>query len=113
LARAGYLEAQQIVELSPLRAMDVQVELRAEPPPQPAAPPVAERVLEPTGRVEVLTVGALALGAVLLGSALAVQLSSSDAGASPTAAFLGGAGAGTTGLGAVLLYFDLTGAHAK
>jgi tetratricopeptide (TPR) repeat protein len=111
--RAGYLEGQQIVELSPHHAIDVQIDLRAEPPPRPVAAPPTEPRGEQGHGVGFLTVATLAAGAVLLGSALAVQLSRSDTGASSTAAFLGGAGVGVTAVGGVLFYFDLSGGRSK
>jgi hypothetical protein len=112
VTRPGYVEGQQIVELSPLRAMDVQIDLRPEPPP-PAPVPVTEQRPEQGRGVEVLTVGTLAAGAVLLGSALAVGLSDSDSGVSGTTAFLAGAGVGATAVGGVLFYFDLTGGRSR
>lgn len=108
---AGFLESQQIVELPPLRSLDVQIELKPEPPPAPVAATPSD-AHEPNRGVSVLTVTTLAAGAVLLGSALAVQLSH-DSGTSSTAAFLGGAGAGATAVGGVLLYFDLSGGRSK
>jgi len=111
--RAGYVEGQQIVELSPLRAIDVQIDLRPEPPPPPPAAPVTDPRPEQGRRVEVLTVATLAAGAVLLGSALAVELSDSDPGVTGTAAFLAGAGAGATAVGGVLFYFDLSASRSK
>jgi tetratricopeptide (TPR) repeat protein len=113
VTRAGYLESQQVVELSPHRSIDVQIELRTEPPPRPAPAPVAEVRPESGRRVEVLTVATLAAGAVLLGSALAVELSNSDSGTSGTAAFLAGAGVGATAVGGVLFYFDLSASRSK
>lgn len=110
---AGYLESQQIVELPPHRALDVQIEMKAEPPPPPADPKAGEARADAGRGVTVLTVSTLAAGAVLLGSALAVQLSRSEPGTSGTAAFLGGAGAGATAVGGVLLYFDLSGSRSK
>jgi tetratricopeptide (TPR) repeat protein len=111
--RAGFLESQQIVELSPHRSLDVQVELRAEPPPPPLAAPAAEARTESGRAVEVLTVATLAAGAVLLGSALAVELSSSESGLNPTAAFLAGAGVGATAVGGVLFSFDIGRSRSK
>jgi hypothetical protein len=113
LTRPGYVEGQQVVELSPLRAIDVQIDLRPEPPPAPPAPPAAEQRPEQGRGVEVLTVATLAAGAVLLGSALAVELSDSNPGVSGTAAFLAGAGVGATAVGGVLFYFDLSGSRSK
>jgi tetratricopeptide (TPR) repeat protein len=109
----GYVESQQIVELSPHRAIDVQIEMKAEPPPPPIDAKAGDSRTESSRGVTVLTVSTLAAGAVLLGSALAVQLSQSDSGTSSTAAFLGGAGAGATAVGGVLLYFDLSGSRSK
>ena len=108
----GYIESQQIVELPPLRSLDVQIEMKPEPPPAPAQVTPSEAREGQSRGVEVLTVSTLAAGAVLLGSALAVQLSH-DSGTSSTAAFLGGAGVGATAIGGVLLYFDLSGARSK
>jgi len=111
--RTGYLEAQQIVELSLHRSIDVQIELRPEPPPRVAAPPAAELRPESGRGVGLLTVATLAAGAVLLGSALAVELSDADAGMRGSAAFLAGAGASATAVGGVLFYFDLSGGRSK
>jgi len=113
VTRAGYVEGQQIVELSALRSIDVQIDLRPEPPPPPPAAPVTDQRPERGRGVEVLTVATLAAGAVLLGSALAVELSDSDPGVTGTAAFLAGAGAGATAVGGVLFYFDLSGSRSK
>jgi tetratricopeptide (TPR) repeat protein len=107
---AGFIEAQQTVELAPHRSLAVQLELRPEPPPPPVAPAAEPR---PDRSVQPLTVTALAAGAVLLGTALAVQLARDETGASATAAFIGGAGVGATALGGVLLSFDLSGARSK
>lgn len=106
----GYLENQQVVELSAMRALDVQIELQPEPPPRP---PSSEPKAESGHGVEVLTVATLAASAVLLGSALAVELSDADEGLSSTAAFLAGAGVGATAVGGVLFYFDLSGNRSK
>jgi len=111
--RAGYVDGQQVVELSPLRSIDVQFELSPEPPPRAAPAPVLETRPESGGKVEVLTVATLAAGAVLLGSALAAELSASDSGFGGTAAFLTGAGAGVTAMGGVLFYFDLRAGRSK
>jgi tetratricopeptide (TPR) repeat protein len=110
---AGYVESQQVVELSALRSMDVQMELQPEPPPRPATAPVVDQRQSAGRGVEVLTVATLAAGAVLLGSALAVELSDSDSGLNGTAAFLAGAGVGATAVGGVLFYFDLSGSRSK
>ena len=111
--RTGYLEAQQIVELAPHRSIDVQIELRPEPPPRAAAPPAAELRPESGRGVGVLTVATLAAGAVLLGSALAVELSDADAGMRGSTAFLAGAGVSATAVGGVLFCFDLSGGRSK
>jgi tetratricopeptide (TPR) repeat protein len=113
LTRAGYAEAQQIVELSPLRAVDVDVELRPDAPAPATTAPTTDPRPEQGRGVEVLTVATLAAGAVLLGSALAVELSDSDSGVSGTGAFLAGAGAGATAVGGVLFYFDVAGRRSK
>jgi len=110
---AGYAESQQIVELSPLRSMDVQIELHPEPPARPAAAPTSDQRSDAGKGVQVLTVVTLAAGAVLLGSALAVELSNTDSGLSSAAAFLAGAGVGATAVGGVLFYFDLSGSRSR
>jgi TolA-binding protein len=112
LTHPGYIEGQQVVELSPLRAVDVQVELKAEPPAKPATPLPSEQRSEQGHGIQLLTVATLAAGAVLLGTALGVQLTN-DSGTSSTAAFLGGAGVGATAVGGVLFYFDVTGSRSK
>jgi len=106
--RAGYVESQQIVELTALRSVDVQLDLHPEPPPAPVAAPATETRPDANRHVEVLTVATLAAAAVLYGSALAVKLSDSDSTMNGTAAFLAGAGTGATAVGGVLFYFDLT-----
>jgi hypothetical protein len=113
LTRTGYVEGQQVVELSALRALDVQIDLRPEPPPPPPPAPVTDQHLDQRRGVDVITVVTLAAGAVLLGSAFAVELSDSDPGVSGTAAFLSGAGVGATAVGGVLFYFDLSGSRSK
>ena len=113
VTRAGYVEGQQVVELSALRAIDVQIDLRPEPASSPPPAAVTEQRPEQGRGVEVLTVATLAAGAVLLGSALAVKLSDSDPGVSATTAFLSGAGVGATAVGGVLFYFDVTRSRSK
>jgi tetratricopeptide (TPR) repeat protein len=112
LTHPGYIEGQQIVELSPLRAVDVQLELKPEPSARPPTSAGAEQRSEQGHGIALLTVATLAAGAVLLGSALGVQLTH-DSGTSSTAAFLGGAGVGATAVGGVLLYFDVSGSSSK
>jgi hypothetical protein len=112
VTRAGYLDGEQVVELSALRAIDVQFDLRPVPLPPPPPAPVTDQRPDQRRGVDVLTVVTLAAGAVLLGSALAVELTDSDPGVSGTAAFLAGAGVGATAVG-TLFYFDLSGNRSK
>lgn len=98
---------EQIVELDAHAARDVSFVLVPLPKPalQPTPPPLP---VEKQSAVRLGTLLTLGTGVLLLGSSLVAQAASSDSGMSPAAAFLAGGGLGVTGLGGVMLYFDLS-----
>jgi hypothetical protein len=57
--------------------------------------------------VSVETLITLGTGLVLLGAAIAAEAASDQPGMSRTTAFLAGGGLGVSGVGGVMLYFDL------
>jgi hypothetical protein len=75
------------------------------PPPSPV-PVVVINQKRPGVSVETLL--ALGTGLVLLGSAIVAQAASDQPGVSRTTAFLAGGGLGVSGVGGVMLYFDLS-----
>ena len=109
LEAAGYQASESVVELDPHRARDFSFDLRTieNPSAAPAARQLAEHA-EP--KLAVFTLATLATGVSLLGAALIAQAASGSdsSGISPTAAFLGGGGAGISVLGGFMLYFDLS-----
>lgn len=103
---AGYQQNERVVEVDVHRARDFDFELAALPKPAPPRLPATPPRPEP--KLHVLTLATLSSGLALLGTALIAQaVSGSDSrGATRTAAFFAGSGAGLSVLGGVMLYFD-------
>jgi len=106
IAAAQFQPIEAVIEIDLHRARDFQFELRAMPKP---APVVARAPQRSEPKITALTLGTFGTGLALLGTALIAQAASgSDAhGATRTAAFFAGSGAGVSLLGGVMLYFDL------
>ena len=103
----GHAGQEQVVEVDSYRAIDVSFVLLALPKPAPPAPIVA---LPPPKQpaVSIETLLTLGTGLLLLGSAIAAEAASDQPGISRTTAFLAGGGLGVSGVGGVMLYFDLS-----
>lgn len=105
LEAAQYQTSERVIDLDLHRAQDFTFELSLLPKPAPTPVP-APAHQEP--KIGVLTLSTLASGLALLGTALVAQAASGDSrGASRSAAFFAGGGAGVSVLGGVMLYFDL------
>ena len=104
---AGYRQNERVIEVDLHRARDFELELTPLPKPAPPRPPAPPSRPEP--KLHVLTLATLTSGLCLLGTALIAQAASgSDSrGATRTAAFFAGSGAGVSVLGGLMLYFDL------
>jgi tetratricopeptide (TPR) repeat protein len=103
----GHAGQEQVVEVDSYQARDVSFVLLALPKPAPPAPIVLLPPPKQTG-VSIETLVALGTGLVLLGSAVAAEAVSDQPGISRTTAFLAGSGLGVSGVGSVMLYFDLS-----
>ena len=111
--KSGFSEREILVELEPLKAQEVTVELAHAPSAAPPPPPKAVSTDKPwplTNRMSVLTWATLATGTVALGTAIAVEVASGkrNAGIEPTSAFFAGLGTAAATVGGVMLYFDLS-----
>lgn len=98
---------EQIVELDAHSARDVSLVLVPAPLPKPApvVAPATTSTKQPGVSLEtVLTLGS---GLALLGGALVAQAASQESGLSRATAFLAGSGLGVSGVGGVMLYFDI------
>ncbi|HTQ05920.1 MAG TPA: PEGA domain-containing protein [Polyangiaceae bacterium] len=109
----GYLEHEVVMDLDPLKAEEVNLELAPAPaaaPPPPAPPPNTDKPWPLTRRMSVLTWATLATGTAALGTSIAVQASSGakDARITPAAGFFAGLGTAAAVVGGVMLYFDLS-----
>jgi len=111
--KAGFAERETLMELDPLKAQEVTLELSRAPAALPPAPaPVASRA-KPwplTQKMSVLTWATLATGTAALGTAIAVEVASGSksSGISPASAFFAGLGTAASVAGGVMLYFDLS-----
>jgi tetratricopeptide (TPR) repeat protein len=103
----GHAAQEQVVELDAYAARDLSVVLVPEPQPLPQTPPPLVLIKPRPPGVSVATLVALGTGIALLGTALAAEAASQDSGLSRPTAFLAGSGLGVTGVGGVMLYFDL------
>jgi len=106
LSAAQFQTSEAVIEVDLHRARDFAFELQALPKLSRAATPTQPRA-EP--KITALTLGTFGAGLALLGTALVAQAASgSDShGATRTAAFFAGSGAGVSLLGGFMLYFDL------
>lgn len=101
-----HLDQAQVIELDAHAARDVSLVLVPAPAPKPPAPLV--RAAEPKAPgVSLETLFTLGSGLLLLGGAIVAEAASQEPGLSRTTAFLAGSGLGVSGVGGVMLYFDL------
>jgi tetratricopeptide (TPR) repeat protein len=103
----GHGAQEQVIEVDALEARDVSLVLLPMPKPALAPAPVVAAQPRPPG-VSLDTLITLSTGLVLLGTAIAAQAASDQPGMSRTTAFLAGGGLGVSGVGGVMLYFDLS-----
>lgn len=112
LQKNGFVAREVVMELEPLKAEEVNLELAPAPvvaPPPPAAPVRDTKPWPLTRRMGVLTWTTLGLGTAALGSSIAIQASSAkDARITPAAGFFAGLGTAAAVVGGVMLYFDLS-----
>ncbi len=103
----GHAAQEQVIEVDAYEARDVAVVLMPAPKPVPQpAPSVALNHKQPAVSIDTLLT--LGTGLVLLGSAVLAEAASSQPGMSRTSAFLAGGGLSVSGVGGVMLYFDLS-----
>ncbi|HVY25055.1 MAG TPA: PEGA domain-containing protein [Polyangiaceae bacterium] len=102
-----YVGQEQVIEVDAYAAHDVSLVLLAEPKPLPPAPLPAPRAPRQSG-VSLASLVTLGTGVALLGGALLAEAASNQPGMARTTAFFAGSGLGVTGVGCVMLYFDLS-----
>jgi len=98
---------EQVIEVDAYEPRDVQLVLLPLPKLKVAPAPVVLREQKQPG-VSIETLITLGTGLVLLGSAIAAEAANGQPGMSRTTAFLAGGGLGVSGVGGVMLYFDLS-----
>ncbi len=103
----GHAAQEQVIEVDAYEARDVTMVLMPVPKPAPTPVPVVLLNRKQPG-VSIETLVALGTGLVLLGSAIVAEAASDQPGMSRTTAFLAGGGLGVSGVGGVMLYFDLS-----
>jgi tetratricopeptide (TPR) repeat protein len=106
LTLEAHAAQEQVIEVDAYEARDVSLLLV--PVPKlvvTPAPLVIVKQRQPGVSVETLIT--LGTGLVLLGGAIAAEAASDQPGMSRTTAFLAGGGLGVSGVGGVMLYFDL------
>jgi len=111
--KAGFSDRELVMELDPLKAQDVTLELARAPISAPETPPPTAKRGDPwplTKKMSVLTWATLATGTAALGTAIAVEVASGNksSGISPASAFFAGLGTAASLTGGVMLYFDLS-----
>jgi hypothetical protein len=102
----GHAGQEQVIEVDAYEARDVPLVLLPLPKLKVAPTPLIVIKQKPPG-VSVETLITLGTGLVLLGTAIAAEAASNQPGMSRTTAFLAGGGLGVSGVGGVMLYFDL------
>ena len=106
LTLEAHASQEQVIEVDAYEARDVSLQLVPRPLVVPVpAPLVVFKQKQPGVSIETLIT--LGTGLVLLGSAIAAEAASDQPGMSRTTAFLAGGGLGVSGVGGVMLYFDL------
>jgi tetratricopeptide (TPR) repeat protein len=103
----GHAAQEQVIAVDAYAAHDVSLVLMPVPRPQLPAPAPVVLIKQKQPGVSVETIIALGTGLVLLGSAIAAEAASDQPGMSRASAFLAGGGVGVSGVGGVMLYFDL------
>lgn len=102
----GHAALEQIIEVDAYEARDVSLLLVPVPKLVPTPAPIVVIDQRQPG-VSIETLITLGTGLALLGSAIAAEAASDQPGMSRTTAFLAGGGLGVSGVGGVMLYFDL------
>jgi tetratricopeptide (TPR) repeat protein len=103
----GHAAQEQVIEVDAYEARDVSIVLVPVPKPAPTTAPVVVLNQKRPG-VGIETLLTLGTGLVLLGSAIVAEAASDQPGMSRTTAFLAGGGLGVSGVGGVMLFFDLS-----
>jgi tetratricopeptide (TPR) repeat protein len=103
----GHAGQEQVIEVDAYEARDVQLVLLPLPKLKVTPTPLLVIKQKQPG-VSIETLITLGTGLVLLGSAIAAEAASDQPGMSRTTAFLAGGGLGVSGVGGVMLYFDLS-----
>lgn len=98
---------EQVIEVDAYEARDVAMVLMPVPKLLPPPAPIVVINQKPPG-VSIETLLTLGTGLVLLGSAIVAEAASDQRGIARTTAFLAGGGLGVSGVGGVMLYFDLS-----
>jgi tetratricopeptide (TPR) repeat protein len=106
LTLEGHAALEQVIEVDAYEARDVSLRLMPVPKLLPTPAPIVVIKQKQPG-VSIETLITLGTGLVLLGSAIAAEAASDQPGMSRTTAFLAGGGLGVSGVGGVMLYFDL------
>jgi tetratricopeptide (TPR) repeat protein len=104
----GHGAQEQVISVDAYAAHDFSLVLLPEPKASPAAPAPVVLIKQKQPGVSIETLITLGTGLVLLGSAIAAEAASNQPGMSRTTAFLAGGGLGVSGVGGVMLYFDLS-----
>lgn len=108
IALDAHTEQHQVIEVPAHTSRDITLVLVPEPkkPVVIAPPPVAPKPKQAAVSFETLLT--LGTGLALLGGALVSEAATKEPGMSSPTAFLAGSGLGVTGVGSVMLYFDLS-----
>jgi tetratricopeptide (TPR) repeat protein len=99
---------EQVIELDAHAARDVSLAMVPLPPPKPVPPVLPALAWQKQPGVSLETLIALGTGLALLGGAIVAEAASQEAGLSRSTAFFAGSGLGVSGVGGVMLYFDLS-----
>lgn len=99
---------EQVIEIDAHAARDVSLVLVPLPAPKPVQPIVQQLTPPKQPGVSLETLITLGTGLALLGGAIVAEAASQEAGLSRSTAFLAGSGLGVSGVGGVMLYFDLS-----
>ena len=102
----GHASQEQVIEVDAYEARDVPLVLLPLPKLKVTPAPLVLIEQKQPG-VSIETLITLGTGLVLLGTAIAAEAASDQPGMSRTTAFLAGGGLGVSGVGGVMLYFDL------
>ena len=104
----GHAQQEQVIDVEAYAAHDVSLALMPLPKPPAEVPAPLVLIKQKQPGVSIETIITLGTGLVLLGGAIAAEAATSQPGMSRTTAFLAGGGLGVSGVGGVMLYFDLS-----